>query len=69
MAHATTSQRCACPGGHCEHHAASEPCPNKVVVSFPFAISPDTGAPVSNSASELCQKCFSKKIAAGSEKK
>jgi hypothetical protein len=58
-----TPQECSCQAAYCKHHTITEPCPNPVTVSFPFDIDPASGSPKHNSASGLCQECFTNKVA------
>ena len=53
---------CICQGGHCPHHAASEPCPNPAVESVSLTTL-ETGVPIAASEPALCRECWENQAA------
>lgn len=53
---------CTCQGRHCQHHAASEPCPNPAVESVSLAVL-ETGIPIADPEHALCRECWENQAA------
>jgi hypothetical protein len=49
---------CTCQSDHCQHHTASEPCPNSAIEPFSRVIDLETGRPIEDSARVLCRECW-----------
>jgi hypothetical protein len=54
---------CKCQAGVCEHHAASQPCPNSPMEGISYMIDFKTSPPVSDSAHALCRECWQNQAA------
>jgi len=48
---------CTCQGGHCQHHAASEACPNPAMKPMPVVVL-ETGITITDSEDALCRECW-----------
>ena len=55
---------CTCQGGACEHHAASQPCPNPSLEPISCVINLETGTPITDSTHALCRECWENQAAA-----
>jgi hypothetical protein len=53
---------CKCQGGVCEHHAASQPCPNRAMEAIARVVDLETGTPI-DSAHALCRECWENQAA------